>query len=209
MQQAVLYALARHRIPLFLRVLAAGLSFIAISALAQTATTSNLLLQPQERDRIAREVVENPDLKPLTAQGRLRVISVIPYNPPKEEAPAAGTSAVSITIFSYGEGRAYRVLYDPTTKRIMNRELLPGRPQPSMEERKEVYGLIRSEPGHTGLLLAGNVLEGGFVVDGPPGSSERDRFVQVYVLSPDLHSFVRVVTVDLTTAKIVSSVTKE
>jgi hypothetical protein len=46
-------------------------------------------------------------------------------------------------------------------------------------------------------------------VDGPPGSSERDRFVQVLLLSPDRQSFVRVVTVDLSITKIVSSVPKE
>jgi hypothetical protein len=187
----------------------AGLSLLTVTAFAQTEAAFRPLLQPQERDRIAREVIENPDLKPLMAQGPLRVISVTSYVPPKKGGPAAETKAVTIIVFSYGEGRAYRVLYQPSAKRVVSRELLPGRPQPSAEERKEVYSLIRADGAHAKLLAAGDVLEGGFAVDGPPGSSERDRFVQVLVLSADRQSFVRVVTVDLTTTKIVSSVPKE
>jgi hypothetical protein len=189
----------------------AGLLFFAIGAFAQTAATSHPPLQQQERerDRIAREVIENPDLKPLAAQGPLRTISVTSYAPPKKGAPAAGADAVTIIIFSYGEGRAYRVLYEPIAKRVVSRELLPGRPQPSVEERKEVYSLIRADVAHAKLLTAGDVLEGGFAVDGPPGISERDRFVQVLMLSPDRQNFVRIVTVDLTARKIVSSVPKE
>jgi hypothetical protein len=210
MQEPVVPVLARSTLLLpwqrFLVI--AGLALLAVSACAQTAATSRPLLQ-QERDRIAREVLANPDLKPLTAQGPLRVISVTSYAPPKKGEPAAGANAATIIVFSYGEGRAYRVLYEPATKRVVSRELLPGRPQPSAEERKEVFSLIRTDVAHAKLLAAGDVLEGGFAVDGPPGSSERDRFVQVYVLSPDRQSFVRVVTVDLTTTKIVSSVPKE
>ena len=134
---------------------------------------------------------------------------VTSYAPPKKGAPAAGADAVTIIIFSYGEGRAYRVLYEPIAKRVVSRELLPGRPQPSVEERKEVYSLIRADVAHAKLLTAGDVLEGGFAVDGPPGISERDRFVQVLMLSPDRQNFVRIVTVDLTARKIVSSVPKE
>jgi hypothetical protein len=187
----------------------AGWSFLAVSAFAQTPATSRPLLQQQERDRIAHELLENPDLKPLTAQGPLRVISVTSYAPPKKEEPAAGANAVTIIVLSYGEGRAYRVLYEATTKRVVSRELLAGRPQPSAEERKEAYSLIRADAAHAKLLAAGDILEGGFAVDGPPGSSERDRFVQVLLLSPDRQSFVRVVTVDLSITKIVSSVPKE
>jgi len=208
------------RIPTF--ILLVALSFAcSISAKAQVfkgtdsarqskpAATSRPLMQQPELDRIAREVLENPDLKPLAAQGPLRTLSVAPYAPPKKGEAAGGANMVTIIVFSYGEGRAYSVLYEPITKRVLSRELLPGRPQPSVEEREEVYSLIRSDAAHAKLLAAGDVLEGGFVVDGPPGSSERDRFVQVLVLSPDRQSFVRIVTVDLTTTKIVSSVPKE
>ena len=187
----------------------AGLSLFAVGAFSQTAAMSRPPVQQSERDRIAHEVLENPGLKSLAAEGPLRTISVTPYALPKKGAPAAGADAVTIIVFSYGEGRAYRVLYEPTSKRVVSRELLPGRPQPSVEERKEVYSLIRADAAHAKLLATGDVLEGGFAVDGPPGSSERDRFVQVLMLSPDRQSFVRVVTVDLTTTKIVSSVTKE
>ena len=187
----------------------AGLLFFAIGAFAQTAATSHPPLQQQERDRIAREVLENPDLKPLAAQGPLRTISVASYAFPKKGEPIAGVNAVTIIVFSYGEGRAYRVVYEPTAKRVVSRELLSGRPQPSMEERKEVYSLIRADAAHAKLLAGGDVLEGGFAVDGPSGISERDRFVQVLMLSPDRQNFVRVVTVDLTARKIVSSVPKE
>jgi hypothetical protein len=187
----------------------AGLLFFAIGAFAQTAATSHPPLQQQERDRIAREVLENPDLKSLAAQGPLRTISVTSYASLKKGAPAAGADAVTIIVFSYGEGRAYRVLYEPIAKRVVSRELLPGRPQPSVEERKEVYGLIRADVAHAKLLAAGDVLEGGFAVDGPPGNPAHDRFVQVLLLSSDRQNFVRVVTVDLTASKIVSSVPKE
>lgn len=187
----------------------AGLSLLAVGTFAQTAAPSRPPLQQQERDRIAREVLENPDLKALAAQGPLRTISVTSYSLPKNREPAAGPNAVTIIVFSYGEGRAYRVVYEPIAKRVVSRDLLSGRPQPSVEERKEVYGLIRADAAHAKLLAGGDVLEGGFAVDGPPGISERDRFVQVLMLSPDRQSFVRVVTADLTTRKIVSSVPKE
>lgn len=187
----------------------AGLSLLAVGAFAQTAATSHPPLQQLERDRIAREVLESSDLNALAAQGQLRTISVTPYTLPKKAEPAAGPNAVTIIVFSYGEGRAYRILYEPTAKRVVSRELLSGRPQPSVEERKEVYSLIRADTAHAKLLAGGDVLEGGFAVDGPAGISERDRFVQVLMLSPDRQNFVRVVTVDLTTRKIVSSVPKE
>jgi hypothetical protein len=187
----------------------AGLSLLAVGTFAQTAAPSHPPLQQQERDRIAREALENPDLKALAAQGPLRTISVASYAFPKKGEPIAGVNAVTIIVFSYGEGRAYRVVYEPTAKRVVSRELLSGRPQPSMEERKEVYSLIRADAAHAKLLAGGDVLEGGFAVDGPSGISERDRFVQVLMLSPDRQNFVRVVTVDLTARKIVSSVPKE
>jgi len=187
----------------------ASLSFLGLGAFAQTAATYHPPLQQQDRDRIAREVLESPDLKPLAAQGPLRTISVTYYALPKKGEPAAGANAVTVIVFSYGEGRAYRVVYEPTAKRVVRRELLSGRPQPSMEERKEVYSLIRADAAHAKLIAGGDVLEGGFAVDGPPGISERDRFVQVLMLSPDRQNFVRVVTVDLTTRKIVSSLPKE
>ena len=187
----------------------AGLSLLAVGTFAQTAAPSHPPLQQQERDRIAREALENPNFKALAAQGPLRTISVASYAFPKKGEPIAGVNAVTIIVFSYGEGRAYRVVYEPTAKRVVSRELLSGRPQPSMEERKEVYSLIRADAAHAKLLAGGDVLEGGFAVDGPSGISERDRFVQVLMLSPDRQNFVRVVTVDLTARKIVSSVPKE
>ena len=150
----------------------------------------------------------HPDLSPLTSQGRLRAISVKPYVPGKDETLGEANLA-EVIVFSYGEGRAYRVLYDPATRRILRRDQLPGRPQPSQEEVNETLDLIRSDPEHAKLLSSGNVLEGGFAVDGPPDSPLRDRFVQIQMLSPDRKNFVRIITVDLTANKIVESVPKQ
>jgi hypothetical protein len=199
-----------QRFLIILGLIILGLSLLAASAGAQEASASRPLWQQQERDRIAHEVLANSSLKPLAAKGQLRVLSVTPYFPAKRGGgPKVAANAASMIVFSYGEGRAYRVVYEPTTKRVVSRELLPGRPQPSIEERKEVFNLIRSDAAHAKLLAAGDVLEGGFAVDGPEGSQERDRFVLVQLLSPDRQNFVRVITVDLTTSKIVSSVPKE
>jgi hypothetical protein len=163
--------------------------------------------QQEERARIATNVLQNQDLAALAAQGKLRALSVAPYTPAKDE-PAAPANAASVIVFSYGEGRAYRVLYDPVANHILQRQPLSGHPQPSQDEIYDAYQLIRSDPAHAQLLAAGNVLEGGFAVNGPPGSPLRDRFVQVQMLSRDRKSFVRVITVDLTTEKIASSVSK-
>jgi hypothetical protein len=166
-----------------------------------------LLLSQEERARIAGNVLQSQDLAPLAAQGRLRVLSVTPYVPAKDQ-PTAPENTANLIIFSYTEGRAYRVLYDTTSNRVLQRELITGLPQPSQEEINEAYQLIRSDPPLGRLLAEGNVLEGGFAVNGPPGASARDRFVQVQVLSPDRKHFVRIITVDLTTEKIVLSASK-
>jgi hypothetical protein len=137
----------------------------------------------------------------------LRVLSVKPHVPEKDEP--SDTNLIEQIVFDYREGQAYRILYDSTTRRIVNREPLPGTPQPSPEEINDVRDVIRRDPVHANLLSLGNVLEGGFAVEGPPGSPDRDRFVQMQMLSPDRKAFVRIITVDLTTRQIVASVPKE
>jgi hypothetical protein len=192
----------RHGVPL------ASLIFIlVISVSAQEPIAPKVPLGETERMKVAEEVVAHPDLSDLTAQGTLRAISVKPRVQEKDE-PSGGANLAEVILFSYGEGRAYRVLYDPATRRILKRDPLPGRPQPSQEEINEALDLIRSDPEHAKLLSSGNVLEGGFAVDGPPDSPTRDRFVQIQMLSPDRKNFVRIITVDLTAKKIVASVRK-
>jgi hypothetical protein len=139
--------------------------------------------------------------------GRPRLLSVKPHVPEKDEPSDA--NLVEEIIFNYREGQAYRILYDSATRRILSQEPLPGTPQPSPEEINDVRDIIRRDPVHANLLSLGNVLEGGFAVEGPAGSPTRDRFVQMQMLSPDRKAFVRIITVDLTTGQIVASVPKE
>src|SRR4029453_10335015 len=160
-----------------------------------------------ERTKIAQEVLMHPDLRSLASQGRVRALAVKPHVPEKDE-PSKEANLADVLLFSYGDGQAYRILYDSAAQRVLRQDPLPGRPQPSQEEINEARDLIRSDPTHAQLLTAGNVLEGGFAVDGPRGSPTRDRFVQLQMISPDRKNFVRIITVDLTAGKIVESVPK-
>jgi hypothetical protein len=160
---------------------------------------------PQERIEVVRRILENPNLAPITRGNRVRALEVVPYISEKESGQPAGKRLASAILFNYAQGRAYRVLLDPATGNVTRQEALPGRPQPSEEEREEARQIVQTDAKHAQLLQQGGILEGGFAVDGPTGSNPVDRFIQLQILTADRSRFLRVVTVDLTTKQIVAS----
>jgi hypothetical protein len=114
---------------------------------------------------------------------------------------------VEAVLFNYATGKALRLALEVPTGKVVREEELPGLPQPSPEEIKEAKGLVEKDPEHAKLVKAGGVLEGGFVTEPPkevaPKGKVPHRILQL--LSADRTKFERIIYVDLTDRKILSS----
>ena len=158
----------------------------------------------EDRALIARRVLADPKLAEIRSH-RVRVLTVVPSVPEKDE-PQRQASTI---LFDYTQGRAYRARLDLGTGAVTRLDALPGRPQPSTDEIAEASAIVARDPVHARLMKQGAVLEGGFAVDGPRGTSSRDRFVQFHLVTADRMRFLREVTVDLTAGKIAASVPRQ
>ncbi|HEV3087517.1 MAG TPA: hypothetical protein VGX96_09870 [Candidatus Elarobacter sp.] len=192
---------------------------VSLAAVASASAQSPAVTQPaafsrsnygapfnaDERALIQRRILGDPKLAELRSD-RLRVLFVTPSISAKEQ-PQRQANAI---LFDYTRGTAYRASVDLQTGGVARLEQLPGRPQPSPEEIAEAARIIAKDPVHA-RLIAGQrgVLDGGFVVDGPPGAAARDRFLQFQLLAPDRRRLIREIIVDLTAGKIASSITRQ
>src|ERR1039457_2308474 len=105
---------------------------------------------------------------------------------------------ITIIAFDYTSGTASRIVRDEKTGAVLSDQRLPGRPQSSREEFKEAIEIISRDGNLSGLLSAGAITEGGFIVDGPPDHPSQHRYIQIRLLTPDRGKVLRVVVVDLT-----------
>ena len=107
--------------------------------------------------------------------------------------------------FDYTSGTATRTVRDEETGAVLSEERLPGRPQSSREEFEEAVESISREKNLSGLLSAGAITEGGFIVDGPPDHPTQHRYIQIRLLTPDRGKVLRVVVFDLTIGAVASA----
>ncbi len=119
---------------------------------------------------------------------------------------APGPSGTMVMIrFDYRIGTAARVVATARGGTVLAEQRLPGRPQGSRDELREAVGWLEQDRRLARLLRGGAVTEGGFIVDGPPGSSDRHRYIQVRILSPSRRDLLQVVVVDLTAGRVAAA----
>jgi hypothetical protein len=112
---------------------------------------------------------------------------------------------ITMILFDYQCGMASRVVVAAKSGQVLSNDRLPGRPQSSRAEFREAVRLIGRDARLTGLLARGAVPEGGFIVDGPPGSPDRHRYVQIRLLTPDRRDLLKVALVDLTAGDVATA----
>jgi hypothetical protein len=176
-------------------------------AIAQTVSVDRPF-SSGESQQIIQKILANPGLQFRRSGDRIRGLRVISEIDDKESRfrIRANRRKAEVTLVNYNQGKAYRVIVDPNTGVIARQEELPGRPQSSLAEREEAKQIIRQDAEHASLLTPGVLVEGGFAVVPPPNTDPKHRYVQMHLVNSDRHSFLRIVTLDLTTGKIVASI---
>ena len=160
----------------------------------------------EEKAQLISRLLANPRLAESVKNQRTAVLSVaLASNDKVATVQSRDRRIAQVVLFNYTKGTATRLLVDSTTAEILSEEPVRGRPQPSEEEIQEADAIIRQDRSLLGLLENKAVLEGGFAVDGPPGTPRNHRFIQRLLLTSDRLRLQRVVVVDLTSRTIVSS----
>jgi hypothetical protein len=167
---------------------------------------------PDEKTSIAAAVLGHPRVAAMVAGHKVRVLSTVREEPDKGVARAAAPSGAVVILFDYTAGYAIRARVNTSTAALVSEERLTGRPPASPEELAEASRIVRANPDDARLLDAGNVLEGGFVVDPPKrvrieSTGVPHRIIQLQILSPDRARLERLIHVDLTTEKVIASET--
>jgi hypothetical protein len=156
----------------------------------------------RERAQVVTQVLALPQVSVAMKGHRLRALRVVMELGEKAAPPQ---HLATVVLFNYTLGKATRFVIDTETGALVREQPLHGRPQPSEEELQEASRIVRGDVVHKRLLEVGDVLEGSFIVDGPPGAPPLHRYLQMQVLSPDRHRIERLVVVDLATGTIASS----
>jgi hypothetical protein len=123
-----------------------------------------------------------------------------PENLQKHEAQAL--------VFNYTKGKAFRVDLDPQTGKVLRQEEVQGMILSSREERAEGKKLVADYAEHAKLIKAGSLVEGGFAVQTPKdiaATKVPHRYLEYHLTSADNKTLERVVIVDLSDKKVVSS----
>jgi hypothetical protein len=158
-------------------------------------------LQPltkDERSAILERVLERREVAAFAETSRVRALAVVPAEAPdKTEAATSGRRFAEVLLIGRGQPGAIRLLVSVPQGEVLRTERLPGRPQSSVDERAEARRLLQSEN-----LASDAVLEGGFVVDPPPGAPADGRYLEFHVLDAARSRILRELTVDLATQKV-------
>lgn len=161
-------------------------------------------ITPEEQARLSKQALAHLRKSPAVKRQRLRVLSIKSL-PNEDEKVTPQKSRATVVVFNYSTGKATRLTMDRSNDLVLREERLPGRPQPSEEEREEARQVVRADSELGRMLAGGSVLEGGFVVDAPEGQSLRHRFIQFQILTSDRLSLERLVIVNLTSGSIAES----
>jgi hypothetical protein len=126
------------------------------------------------------------------------VLAVVPAEPPdKAESRPGDKLLAEVLVIAPGQPGALRLLVSVPDAEVQRVEKLPGRPQSSADERAEARRILERSG-----TLGEAVLEGGFVVDPPPGAPATGRYLEFHALDPDRTRILRELTVDLVAQKV-------
>jgi hypothetical protein len=119
----------------------------------------------------------------------------------------AGESARRVdVIVDYRSGQAWERFTSPRGEPLGRMAIAVGSPRPSPEEIAEAFQLVRRAPelALTFKRYPNLVLEGGFILQEPPGSpcDPQTRCLHVFLLSPDRAGLIRRVVVDLSNLRL-------
>ena len=163
-------------------------------------------LTPKERAQVVAKLLSNPRISEGLKGHKIRVLRVVHWVGDEESNPNTfGRHIASSFLFDYTLGAATRFDMDVSNGDLVDERLLPGHPERSDEEFQEAIKIIQGYPEYATLLQAGGVLDGGFIVDGPPGTSPRNRFIQMKLLTSDRHRLLWTIVVDLTAGLVASA----
>jgi hypothetical protein len=157
-----------------------------------------------EKSAIVGSLMNADQVRPLVSGQRVRAISVASEDE-KTSDGQLGRRLAKVVFLNYGTGAAFAVVADADTRQVLEVQPMRGRPQSSREERAEARALVEQDPALGPLLRQGAVLEGGFVVDPPPGTPTVGRYLEFHVLSADRTRFEREVIVDVASQRVVAS----
>jgi hypothetical protein len=109
-------------------------------------------------------------------------------------------------LVDYAAGQAWERFTSPSGQPLGRMAIAVGSPRPSQEEIAEAFQLVRRAPelALTFKRYPSLVLEGGFILQEPPGSpcNPQTRCLHVFLLSPDRAGLIRRVVVDLSNLKL-------
>lgn len=109
-------------------------------------------------------------------------------------------------IVDYRSGQAWERYTAPGGSPLGRTAIAIGAPRPSPEEIAEAFQLVRRAPelALTFKRYPNLVLEGGFILQEPPGSpcDPQTRCLHVFLLSPDRVGLIRRVVVDLSNLRL-------
>lgn len=159
-------------------------------------------LTVQEQTQISTSVLTRLQNNRITANQRFKVLRVTSTLSDKETTTEKRIGRV--VVFNYSTGVAWRFEVDALSGQVLSEEPLRGRPQSSTQEVQEAIGIILANQELTRLLQTGSILEGGFIVDSPKGTSQINRYIQMQVLNRDRNRIQKLITVDLT-RKVIAS----
>jgi hypothetical protein len=157
-------------------------------------------LGAEMREDIVHRVLTHPGVALRTPAHRLAVIRMTLGT--ATAASGSTRTVATVVLFDHTTGEARRVLFDVPSGELLANRRLPGRPQGSPEEFAEAARIVRRDPELAALLDEGSVLDGGFIVADPGGSTR--RMLQLKLLTADRLRLVRSITVDLTLGVIAS-----
>jgi hypothetical protein len=173
---------------------------LRISSQAGTAFTTD------ERSQIIAFASHDKRVAALTENQQVKALAVASEPDEKETQPGVGPKRIaSVIFFNYTSGKAFRTYVDVTNSQVTQVQELAGRPPASAEELEIAKRLLLENKDIRPLLDQKGEIEGGFVVDPPPGTPAKDRVIQFQLLAQNRQKLVRIVTVDLTANRVVAS----
>lgn len=160
---------------------------IAFPLLAQTNIPQ--CASPRElRQRVSQELLRDDRLRSIVGARPL----VLRVTCEEREKDAPRTVAIAYVV-GYETGAAAEVTLDATDFRTIDVRKLSGAPQSSEEEREEARAIVREKRN----VAANLAIEGGFVVDPPPGAPP-GRYLVFLISAPKRGASIEEVVVDLT-----------
>lgn len=171
---------------------------------AAIAASPGEVLTAEDRDRVMEVIRRTAGVAP---EAKMMLMGATVEALEKAEIEEM-VPVVTAVVFDYARGRGVRYRIDARTLRMMATEVLRGVPQPSAEEIENAIAVIRRSEELAEVLRQEVVFEGGFLAD-PPESmpaeeARRRRLVEIHLLSSDRSELLRVVTVDLSTERVLS-----